>query len=123
MIGNLSARHRAVDFRDFLDEIDRQVEPGLAVHLLCDNLAPHKAPVVHAWLLAHPRFVLYFTPIYSSWISQVERGFAELERRRTTVWSKATSAPWMLSRPLWRNRSRPGTTTPGGCVHGSGVRV
>jgi len=28
----------------------------------------------------HPRFVLYFTPIYSSWISQVERGFAELER-------------------------------------------
>ncbi|MGW2216498.1 IS630 family transposase [Nonomuraea sp. NPDC001684] len=29
VIGKLSARHRAVDFRDFLDEIVRQVEPGL----------------------------------------------------------------------------------------------
>ncbi|MFF4199107.1 IS630 family transposase [Nonomuraea sp. NPDC001831] len=81
VIGKLSARHRAIDFRDFLDEIDRQVEPGLAVHLICDNLSTHKAPVVHAWLLAHPRFTLHFTPTYSSWINQVERWFAELERR------------------------------------------
>ncbi|GAA2406621.1 hypothetical protein GCM10010404_75930 [Nonomuraea africana] len=33
------------------------------------------------WLLAHPRFSLHFTPTYSSWINQVERWFAELERR------------------------------------------
>ena len=33
-----SQRRRAVDFRDFLDEIDRQVDPGLAVHVICDNL-------------------------------------------------------------------------------------
>ena len=31
VIGKLSAQHRAVDFRDFLDEIDRQTEPGLAI--------------------------------------------------------------------------------------------
>jgi len=37
--------------------------------------------VVHRWLLAHPRFVLHFTPTYSSWINQVERWFAELQRR------------------------------------------
>jgi transposase len=30
VIGKLSAQHRAVDFRDFLDEIDRQAAPGLA---------------------------------------------------------------------------------------------
>ncbi|MFI7452204.1 hypothetical protein ACIBQX_32235 [Nonomuraea sp. NPDC049714] len=36
---------------------------------------------MHAWLLAHPRFVLHFTPTYFSWINQVERWFAELERR------------------------------------------
>ncbi|MFJ8701385.1 IS630 family transposase [Streptomyces ardesiacus] len=81
VIGKLSAQHRAVDFRDFLDEIDRQTEPGLAVHVICDNLSAHKAPVVHEWLLAHPRFELHFTPTYSSWINQVERWFAELERR------------------------------------------
>jgi transposase len=81
VIGKLSAQHRAVDFRDFLDEIDRQTESGLAVHVICDNLSAHKAPVVHKWLLAHPRFQLHFTPTYSSWINQVERWFAELERR------------------------------------------
>jgi DDE superfamily endonuclease len=36
---------------------------------------------VHRWLLAHPRVQLHFTPTYSSWISQVERWFAELQRR------------------------------------------
>ena len=36
VIGKLSAQHRAVDFRDFLDEIDRQTEPGLAIHVICD---------------------------------------------------------------------------------------
>ena len=81
VIGKLSAQHRAVDFRDFLDEIDRQVEPGLDIHVICDNLSAHKAPVVQKQLLAHPRVQLHFTPTYSSWISQVERWFAELQRR------------------------------------------
>jgi transposase len=80
VIGKLTAQHRAIDFRDFLDEIDRQTGPGLDVHIICDNLSAHKAPVVHRWLLAHPRFHLHFTPTYSSWISQVERWFAELQR-------------------------------------------
>ena len=81
VIGRLSAQHRAIDFRDFLDQIDRQTDPGLAIHVICDNLSAHKAPVVHKWLLAHPRVQLHFTPTYSSWISQVERWFAELQRR------------------------------------------
>jgi transposase len=81
VIGKLSAQHRAVDFRDFLDDIDRQADPGLDVHVICDNLSAHKAPVVQRWLLAHPRFVLHFTPTYSSWINQVERWLAELQRR------------------------------------------
>lgn len=79
MIGKLSARHRAADFRDFLDEIDRQAEPGLGgpSHLRQPSLR-RRWCMPGGW--PHPRFVLYFTPIYSSWISQVERGFAELER-------------------------------------------
>src|SRR6201987_3282054 len=81
VIGKLSARHRAVDFRDFLDEIDRQTGPGLAIHVICDNLSAHKAPAVQKWLLAHPRVRLHFTPTYSSRISQAGRWFAELQRR------------------------------------------
>jgi transposase len=49
--------------------------------VICDNLSTHKAPAVQRWLLAHPRFVLHFTPTYSSWINQVERWLAELQRR------------------------------------------
>lgn len=81
VLGKLSARHRAVDFRDFLDTIDQHTDPALAVHVICDNLSAHKAPVIHRWLLAHPRFTLHFTPTYSSWTNQVERWFAELQRR------------------------------------------
>jgi transposase len=81
VISKLSAQHRAVDFRDFLDQIDRQAGPSLDIHVICDNLSAHKAPVVHKWLLAHPRFQLHFTPTYSSWINQVERWLAELQRR------------------------------------------
>ena len=40
VIGKLSAQHRAIDFRDFLDEIDRQTEPGLAIHVICDLCRP-----------------------------------------------------------------------------------
>jgi len=82
VIGKASARHTAADFKEFLTEIDHQVEPGLAVHLICDNLGVHKAPAVKAWLLKHPRFQLHFTPTYSSWLNQIERWFAELQRRR-----------------------------------------
>ncbi|MFJ2006690.1 transposase [Streptomyces chartreusis] len=71
VIGKLSAQHRAVGFRDFLDEIDRQADPGLAVRVICDDLSARKAAVVHRRLLAHPRFRLHFTPAYSSWINQV----------------------------------------------------
>ena len=70
VIGKLSAQHRAVDFRDFLDEIDRQAEPGLAVHVICDNLSAHKdsgdpslaagPPAVRAAL--HPDLLLLAQP-------------------------------------------------------------
>jgi len=82
VIGKVTARHAAADFIAFLAEIDHQVNDDLAIHLICDNLSAHKAAPVHTWLLAHPRFVLHFTPTYSSWLNQVERWFAELQRRR-----------------------------------------
>jgi hypothetical protein len=40
VIGKLSAQHRGIDFRDFLDEIDRQAGPGLDVHVICDLCRP-----------------------------------------------------------------------------------
>jgi hypothetical protein len=71
VISELHRRHRAAEFKKFLASIDKNVPAGLEVHLVCDNLATHKAPVIQAWLARHPRFRLHFTPTGSSWINQV----------------------------------------------------
>jgi transposase len=78
VIGSLHNRHRAIEFLKFLKRIDQSVPAELDVHLVLDNASSHKTPKVKAWLAAHPRFVLHFTPTSSSWINLVERWFSEL---------------------------------------------
>jgi transposase len=75
-------RHRAKEFRSFLDTIDENVPRYLAVHLVMDNLSTHKTPTIKRWLVRHPRFHVHFTPTYASWLNQVERWFALLEQRQ-----------------------------------------
>jgi transposase len=82
VIGELHRRHRSTEFRKFLDHIDMAVPADLDVHLVLDNYTTHKTPLIHRWLLRHPRFHLHFTPTYSSWINQVERWFAELTQKQ-----------------------------------------
>ena len=43
-----------------------------------DNYATHKHPAVKAWVQAHPRLQLHFTPTSSPWLNLVERWFREL---------------------------------------------
>jgi transposase len=81
VIGRLHARHRAIEFKKFLQAIDREVPAHLDVHLVLDNSSTHKTPAVQKWLLAHPRFALHFTPTSSSWLNLVERWFAELTNK------------------------------------------
>ena len=78
MISSLHRRHRAVEFKKFLQKIDNQVPDYLDVHLVCDNYGTHKTPAIGRWLDTHPRFHMHHTPTYSSWINQVERWFAYL---------------------------------------------
>jgi transposase len=52
------------------------------VHVVLDNSSTHKTPAVKKWLLAHPRFVLHFTPTSSSWLNLVERWFGELTTKK-----------------------------------------
>jgi transposase len=75
-------RHRGVEFRKFLDTIDRNVPQYLEVHLVLDNYGTHKTPLIQRWLLRHPRFHLHFTPKGASWINQVERFFADLTNKQ-----------------------------------------
>jgi len=78
VIADLTPRHRAIEFRKFLNLINRSVPAELDVHVIVDNSSTHKTPEIHRWLLRHPRFELHFTPTYSSWLNLVERWFAEL---------------------------------------------
>ena len=80
VIASTHRRHRAVEFKKFLQKIDQQVPEHLDVHVICDNYGTHKSPAVTAWIEKHPRFHMHFTPTYSSWINQVERLFAEVTR-------------------------------------------
>ena len=76
VISSIHRRHRSVEFKKFLIKIDQEVPDGLDVHIVCDNYATHKTPLVNNWLTAHPRFHVHFTPTGSSWLNQVERWFA-----------------------------------------------
>jgi transposase len=82
VIGACARRHRSVEFRAFLDRVERAVPPGLEVHLVLDNLKTHKAKMIHDWLVKRPHIHLHFTPTSASWLNLVECWFALLSRRR-----------------------------------------
>jgi len=81
VIADMTERHRADEFRRFLNLINRSVPDDLDVHVIVDNSSTHKTPEIHRWLVRHPRFTLHFTPTYSSWLNLVERWFAELTNK------------------------------------------
>jgi transposase len=111
VIGRLHSRHRAIEFKQFLQTIDREVPDELAVHLVLDNSSTHKTPAIRSWLAAHPRFVLHFTPTSASWLNLVERWFGELTTKqlrrgahRSVRQLNTDIRAWIES---WNNNPRP----------------
>jgi transposase len=111
VIADMTPRHRAEEFRRFLNLIDHSVPAELDVHVIVDNNATHKTPAIQRWLLRHPRFTLHFTPTYSSWLNLVERWFAELTNRwlrrgthRSTRELVASIRTWITN---WNDDPRP----------------
>ena len=82
VIGKCYPRHRAEEFRRFLDEIEANVPADLDVHLIWDNYATHKTKAIRDWLAKRPRWHVHLTPTASSWLNQVERFFALLTERQ-----------------------------------------
>lgn len=82
VIGKCYARHRAREFRKFLDEIEAAVPSDLDVHLVMDNYATHKTPLIRNWLVKRPRWHVHLTPTSASWLNQVERFFALITERK-----------------------------------------
>ena len=106
VVAQLHRRHRSAEFRKFLDAVDASVPAGLDVHLVMDNYATHKTPLIRDWLAKRPRFHVHFTPTYSSWLNLVERLFAEPTGRcvrrgshRSTEALEAAIREYLAARP------------------------
>jgi len=82
VIGQTHRRHRAIEFRQFLETIEANVPGDLAVHLILDNYGTHKTALIRRWLLKRPRFHVHFTPTSASWLNLVERWFGLLSQKQ-----------------------------------------
>src|SRR5258707_6542598 len=82
VIGQCMKRHRHQEWLRFFRAIDRSTSETLDLHLIADNYATHKHPMVKAWLKRHPRFHMHFTPTSASWLNQVERFFGLITEDR-----------------------------------------
>ena len=82
VIGQCHRRHRALEFRKFLDTIESEVPAGLDVHLIADNYATHKTALIRNWFAKRPRFHIHFTPTSASWLNLVERWFGLLTEKQ-----------------------------------------
>ena len=82
VVGKCYRRHRAIEFRRFLNGIAKAVPEGLDTHLVLDNYGTHKTAMIHDWLARRPQFHLHFTPTSASWINQVERWFTALTEQQ-----------------------------------------
>ena len=78
IIGKCMPRHRAQEFRRFLDTVEKHVPADLDIHIVMDNASSHKTKLIRDWFAKRRRWHIHFTPTSSSWSNQVERFFALL---------------------------------------------
>ena len=82
IIGKCMSRHRAQEFRRFLDTVEQNVPADLDIHIIMDNASSHKTKLIRDWFAKRPRWHRHFTPTSASWINQVERFFALLTEQQ-----------------------------------------
>jgi transposase len=82
VIGRCFARHRAREFRAFLNTVEANVPADLDVHIVMDNVSSHKTQAIRNWFAKRPRWQVHYTPTSASWLNQVERFFANLTDRQ-----------------------------------------
>jgi transposase len=82
VIGACMPRHRAREFRRFLDTIEASLPSDLDIHVVMDNASSHRTKLIRDWFAKRPRWYAHFTPTSSSWINQVEQFFALLTEQQ-----------------------------------------
>ncbi len=79
VIAERITRNDSATFTRFLAMLHQMIPPHLRIHLIMDNGSSHTS--TRAWLAAHPRFAVTYTPKHASWLNMVEQWFGILTRR------------------------------------------
>ena len=64
-------RNNSAAFIAFLAMLDQMTPPHLRIHLIMDNGSSHTSRATRAWLAAHPRFAVTYTPKHASWLNMI----------------------------------------------------
>ena len=78
--GKVSTRHTSAEFAAFLADIAAHQRSGKTTHVVADNLPVRKARALAELVAKHPDVHMHFTSTYASWLNQLERSLAEIER-------------------------------------------
>lgn len=65
--------HHGEEWLRFLRRIDRRTPAALRLHLVVENQAALRHPMVQAWLARHPRWAVRSIPANASWLNEVRR--------------------------------------------------
>jgi transposase len=82
VMGMCMQKHRHQEWLCFLRHIEKATPKEKQIHIICDNYATHKHPVVQRWLARNRRFHVHFTPTSASWLNMVERFFRDITANR-----------------------------------------
>ena len=72
VIAERITRNDSATFTAFLTMLDQSIPPHLRIHLIMDNGSSHTSRATHAWLQAHPRISVTYTPKHASWLNMIE---------------------------------------------------
>ena len=72
--------NNSVTFTGFLHQLDQCTDPRLNIHIVMDNGPSHTAQATRAWIAAHPRITVTYTPKHASWLDMAELWFSVLTR-------------------------------------------
>jgi hypothetical protein len=80
--GIVRQSHRACEFIELLQLLDKLVPPQRVIHLILDPVRMHCSAEVAVYLAYRPwRFRLHWLPLHASWLSFIESWFSILSKK------------------------------------------
>lgn len=73
-------RNDSAAFTGFLHRLNQCINPCLNIRIVMDNGSSHTSRATRAWIAAHPRITVIYTPKHASWLDMAELWFSVLTR-------------------------------------------